>query len=93
MTKLSEAIAKHLTANIIPLYQGPTVKVRVEPSEAEFIISKDFLCSESPVFSAMFNGKLIESQQQTVTLEETEDVILLRSQSAFSMAIPTHYRI
>ncbi|KAJ5146106.1 uncharacterized protein N7515_000670 [Penicillium bovifimosum] len=77
-----EESAEHFAANTLPLYQGPTVKLRIQPSNKEYIISKDLLCAESPVFSAMFNGEFRESQEQAVTLEETEDVVAVRSVEA-----------
>ncbi|KAJ5927147.1 hypothetical protein N7516_008920 [Penicillium verrucosum] len=82
MTNASEASAKHFVANILPLYQGPSVKLRIQPSNQEYIISKSLLCAESPVFSKMFNGEFLESQQQTATLEETEDDVSTRSLEA-----------
>ena len=71
-----------LLSSILPLYQGPSVKLRVQPSNKEYIISKGLLCAESPVFSKMFNGEFLESQQQTATLEETEDDVSVRSLEA-----------
>ncbi|KAJ5346023.1 hypothetical protein N7452_004027 [Penicillium brevicompactum] len=82
MTNEPEASAEHFVANILPLYYGPSVKIQVQPSNKEFIISKELLCTESSVFSKMFNGEFLESQQQTVTLEETEDDTSVRSLEA-----------
>ena len=71
-----------LFSSILPLYHGPSVKIQVQPSNKEYIISKELLCAESSIFSKMFNGEFLESQQQTVTLEETEDDISVRSLEA-----------
>ncbi|KAL2824206.1 hypothetical protein BDW59DRAFT_172953 [Aspergillus cavernicola] len=78
MTEASEANAKR----ILPLYHGPLVKIRINPSDNEYTISKSLLCTESPVFSAMFEGKFLESQQQTATLDEMEGVVSVRSVEA-----------
>ncbi|CAG8096020.1 unnamed protein product [Penicillium olsonii] len=82
MTDAPEGSAEHFVANILPLYQGPSVKLRVQPSNKEYMISKGLLCAESPVFSKMFNGEFLESQQQTATLGETEDDVSVRSLEA-----------
>lgn len=71
-----------LYSSILPLYQGPSVKLRIQPSDKEYIISKRLLCAESPVFSNMFDGEFLESQQQTATLEETDDDVSARSLEA-----------
>lgn len=71
-----------LFSSILPLYHGPSVKLRIQPSNKEYTVSKNLLCAESPVFSRMFNGEFLESQQQTATLEETEDGISVRSLEA-----------
>ena len=71
-----------LFSSILPRYHGPTVKFRIQPSNLEYIISKDLLCAESTVFSKMFNGEFLESQHQTATLEETEDDVSVRSLEA-----------
>lgn len=68
--------------SVLPLYEGPSVKLQLKPSNKEYTISKRLLCSESPVFSAMFNGEFLESQQQTVTLEETKDDVSIRGLEA-----------
>ncbi|KAJ5766682.1 uncharacterized protein N7511_004298 [Penicillium nucicola] len=82
MTNASEASAEHFVANFLHLYQGPSVKLRIQPSNKEYVISKSLLCAESPVFSKMFNSEFLESQQQTATLEETEDDVSVRSLEA-----------
>lgn len=68
--------------SILPLYHGPQVKIRIKPCDNEYTISTGFLCAESPVFSAMFEGKFLESQQQTADLEEMEGVVSVRSLEA-----------
>ncbi|CAG8105701.1 unnamed protein product [Penicillium salamii] len=90
MTNASEASAEHFVANILPLYHGPSVKLRIQPSNQEYTISKNLLCAESPVFSRMFNGELLESQQQTATLEETKDDISVRSLEALFQWLYLH---
>ncbi|CAG7916450.1 unnamed protein product [Penicillium olsonii] len=82
MTNASDASSEHFVANILPLYQGPSVKLRIQPSDKEYIISKRLLCAESPVFSNMFDGEFLESQQQSATLEETDDDVSVRSLEA-----------
>ncbi|CAG8947743.1 unnamed protein product [Penicillium salamii] len=82
MTTAPEGSAEHFVANILPLHQGPSVKLRVQPSNKEYVISKGLLCAESPVFSKMFNSEFLESQQQMATLEETDDDVSVRSLEA-----------
>ncbi|KAJ5975377.1 hypothetical protein N7481_009084 [Penicillium waksmanii] len=82
MTTPSEESAGHFVNNILPLYQGPSVKIRLQPSNKEYVVSKPLLCAESSVFSKMFNREFLESQQQTATLEETEDDVSVRSLEA-----------
>ncbi|KAJ5443397.1 uncharacterized protein N7458_007269 [Penicillium daleae] len=82
MTEASKASAQHFVTNILPLYHGPYVKIRIKPSNNEYKISKSLLCAESAVFSAMFEGEFLESQQLTADLEEMEYVISVRSLEA-----------
>ncbi|KAJ5964233.1 uncharacterized protein N7479_004109 [Penicillium vulpinum] len=60
---------------MVPLYHGPLIEIRLEPSGQEYTISRDLLCTESPVFSAMFKSEFRESQEQTVTLQEEAGII------------------
>ncbi|KGO67148.1 Uncharacterized protein PITC_020540 [Penicillium italicum] len=66
-------------ASTLPLYHGPLVKIRIQPSNREYTVSKDLLCAESPVFSAMFKGSFRESQEQTATLEKIKVVLSVQS--------------
>lgn len=79
-----------LFSSILPLFHGPSVKLRIQPSNKEYTISKDLLCAKSPVFSRMFSGEFLESQQQTATLEETEDDISVRSLEALIQWLYLH---
>lgn len=83
MAEPSQGSAQHFATNILPLYHGPLVKIRIKPSDNEYTISKDLLCAESPVFSAMFEGQSRESQQMIADLEEMEYVVSVRSVQAF----------
>ncbi|KAF3391598.1 hypothetical protein F1880_007641 [Penicillium rolfsii] len=82
MTGGPEANPTHFVTNILPLYHGPLVKIRIEPSGIEYAISKDLLSAKSPVFSKMFEGKFVESQQQTAILKEEESIVSVRSLEA-----------
>ncbi|KAJ5466443.1 hypothetical protein N7530_010230 [Penicillium desertorum] len=66
----------------LPLYQDSLVKIRIESVGCEYTVSKELLCSQSPVFTAMFEGGFREAQQQTVDLEEMEDVVSKQSLEA-----------
>lgn len=68
-----------MVSSIIPLYHGPYVKIRVNPSGDEYTVSKPLLCRESAYFSAMFEGEFLEGHQQTAILDEMEGVISARS--------------
>ncbi|CAI7671633.1 unnamed protein product [Penicillium crustosum] len=74
-TGVSETSAKHFTSAMLPLYHGPLIKIRLQPSEKEYMISKDLLCTESPVFLAMFKPGFREFDEQTATIQEMEDVV------------------
>ncbi|KAJ5721102.1 uncharacterized protein N7483_009036 [Penicillium malachiteum] len=67
--------------SLLPLYHGP-IKIKLKPSNHEYTISKDLLCAELPVFSAMFKGHFLESQTMEVELEELEDVVTSQSVQA-----------
>lgn len=61
--------------SMLPLYHGPLIKIRLQPSGKEYMISKDLLCTESPVFLAMFKPGFREFDKQTATIQEMEDVV------------------
>ncbi|CAG8219376.1 unnamed protein product [Penicillium salamii] len=75
--------AEHFVANILPLCNGPSVTLPLQPSIKEYVVSRNLLCAESPVFSAMLNGNFKESQQQKATIEEMKDVVSVRNFQAF----------
>ncbi|KAJ5497980.1 hypothetical protein N7453_007031 [Penicillium expansum] len=66
-------------ASTLPLYHGPLITIRIEPINREYTVSKNLLCLESPVFSAMLEGSFRESQEQTVTLQQIKGVLSTRS--------------
>ncbi|KAJ5244309.1 hypothetical protein N7489_004405 [Penicillium chrysogenum] len=70
---------EHFTTSTLPLFHGPLVKIRIEPSNREYTVSKTLLCNESPVFSAMFKGNFRESQEETATLQEMDGVVSIQS--------------
>ncbi|KAJ5788578.1 hypothetical protein N7457_003568 [Penicillium paradoxum] len=73
---------KSFAAAVLPRYHGPLVKIRIQPSDREYTISKSLLCAKSQVFSTMFNSNFLESKTQTATIEEMEGVISVRSLEA-----------
>ncbi|KAJ6190742.1 hypothetical protein N7519_000763 [Penicillium mononematosum] len=75
----SGSIIEHFATSTLPLFHGPLVKIRIEPSNREYTVSKPLLCNESPVFSAMFKGNFRESQEETATLQEMEGVVSIQS--------------
>ncbi|KAJ5400825.1 hypothetical protein N7465_011314 [Penicillium sp. CMV-2018d] len=77
--EISEPSIEHFATSTLPLFHGPLVKIHIQPSNREYTISKNLLCGESPVFSAMFEGSFRESQEQTATLQEMEGVISVQS--------------
>ncbi|CAI7608913.1 unnamed protein product [Penicillium viridicatum] len=70
---------EHFITSTLPLTHGPLVKIRIEPSNREYTVSKNLLCSESPVFSAMFQGSLRESEEHTATIQEIPGVLSIES--------------
>ncbi|KAJ5998656.1 hypothetical protein N7451_006466 [Penicillium sp. IBT 35674x] len=69
--------------SILPHFYGPFATIRIKPSDLEYRVSKEVLCKESTYFSAMFEGKFREGQEQTTTLEEIEGVVSVQSLEAF----------
>ncbi|KAJ5946060.1 hypothetical protein N7454_002899 [Penicillium verhagenii] len=82
MAEVNESISNQFVKNLLPLYQGPTVQIRVKPGSHEYTVSKALLCAESPAFAAMFEGNFRESQEMAVTLEVMEGVVSMRSVEA-----------
>ncbi|KAJ5097276.1 hypothetical protein N7456_007997 [Penicillium angulare] len=78
-----EMDAPSFIERLLPLYQGPTVKITIRPAEKEYTVLKNLICEVSPVFKAMFNGQFGEAHQLTLDLEEMEDVLSVRSLEAF----------
>ncbi|CAG7982671.1 unnamed protein product [Penicillium salamii] len=74
---------EYFVSNILPLCNGPSVTLRLQPSNKEYVVSKPLLCAVSPVFSAMFNGKFHESQQQEASIGEMKDIVSVLSFQAF----------
>ncbi|KGO54721.1 Uncharacterized protein PEX2_072040 [Penicillium expansum] len=81
MSKTSEESAGHFATARLPLFHGPLITIRIQNGR-EYTVSKELLCAESPVFTAMFEGPFREAQEQTVNLEEMEGVISQRSLEA-----------
>jgi hypothetical protein len=72
-----------LLFRMLPLYHGPTIKIRIKTGNTEITVSRDLLCAESSVFTKMFkNGHFKESQEQVLDLEEMDDVISTRALEA-----------
>ncbi|KAJ5751311.1 hypothetical protein N7533_008339 [Penicillium manginii] len=72
-----------LLFRMLPLYHGPTIKIRIKTGNTEITVSRDLLCAESSVFTKMFkNGHFKESQEQALDLEEMDDVISTRALEA-----------
>ncbi|KAJ5549237.1 hypothetical protein N7513_006471 [Penicillium frequentans] len=87
---MSEGSDKSFARSILPLYHGSFVKIRIESSHREYKVSKEIICRESTYFSAMFEGKFKEGQEQTAILEEIEGVISVQSLEAFLQWIYLH---
>ncbi|KAL2822807.1 hypothetical protein BDW59DRAFT_173735 [Aspergillus cavernicola] len=83
MTDISEASATDFARSILPIYHGPCVTIRINSSDHEYTVSRALLCRESKYFSAMFEGRFKEGQQQTATLEEIEGIVSIQSLEAF----------
>ncbi|KAJ5721103.1 uncharacterized protein N7483_009037 [Penicillium malachiteum] len=68
---------------MLHLYHGPLVKLRLNPSNREFTVSKDLLCAESKILAVMFEeGRFKESQQMEANLNEEEHIVSVRSVEA-----------
>ncbi|KAJ5993285.1 hypothetical protein N7451_009009 [Penicillium sp. IBT 35674x] len=89
MVKPPRGSAPHFMEKILPLYRGPEVTIRINPSGSEFNISKGLLCAASPVFSAMFQGDFLESKEQTAILEEMDGVVSERGLEALAQWVYT----
>ncbi|KAJ5611231.1 hypothetical protein N7510_007950 [Penicillium lagena] len=79
MENIFEATSVEFARSVLPLFSGPQVKIRIESAPCEYTVSKDLLCSRSSYFSAMFEGKFQEGEQQTAILEEVKDVVSVQS--------------
>ncbi|KAJ5244308.1 hypothetical protein N7489_004404 [Penicillium chrysogenum] len=66
----------------LPLYHGPLVKIRLQPSGCEYTVSKGLLCEQSPVFTAMSWGRFREAQEQVVEIQEMTGVVSKHSLEA-----------
>ncbi|KUM64857.1 hypothetical protein ACN42_g2208 [Penicillium freii] len=77
--EISEPSIEHFATSTLPLFHGPLVKIHIEPSNREYTVSKNLLCSESPVFSAMFQRSFRESEEHTATLQEIPGVLSIQS--------------
>ncbi|CEO60670.1 hypothetical protein PMG11_05266 [Penicillium brasilianum] len=79
MGEASEDSAPYFATAILPHYHGPLVKINIKPSNHEFTISKQLICAESEVFSAMLEGQVKDCQDMIADLEEMEYVVSVRS--------------
>ncbi|RAL12834.1 uncharacterized protein BO97DRAFT_405120 [Aspergillus homomorphus CBS 101889] len=79
---ISEASATEFVKSVLSLYHGPCVKIRINPGNNEYTVSKQLLCRDSEYFQAMFTGEFKEKQEQTAILEEVEGVVSAQSLEA-----------
>ncbi|KAK1146182.1 hypothetical protein N8T08_003272 [Aspergillus melleus] len=79
MTDISGASATEFAKSVLSLYHGPCVKIRVNPDNNEYTVSKHLLCRDSKYFSAMFTGDFKEGQEQIAVLEEVEGIVSAQS--------------
>ena len=82
-----------LISSILPLFHGPLVKIHVQPSNWEYRVSKNLLCTESPVFTAMLQGNFRESQEQTATLQEIDGVVYPEFRRTSPMDLPSYHPV
>lgn len=61
----------------MPLYHGPLVSIKI--GATTYNVSKTLLCKHSPYFTAMFDSKFKEGDQQLAELEELDGVVSNRS--------------
>ncbi|RAO67375.1 uncharacterized protein BHQ10_003387 [Talaromyces amestolkiae] len=83
MSASTPVVEALLLQSVLPLYHGPSVKIRIKSSDYEYTVSKDLLCRESTYFSAMFEGGFKEGQQLQTILEDMEGVVSVQSLEAF----------
>ncbi|PMD64396.1 uncharacterized protein K444DRAFT_660499 [Hyaloscypha bicolor E] len=65
--------------NLLPLYSGPQVTIRVGSPSHEYNLPKALLCKQSPYFKATFEGNFREGKDLSVDLSEEDGVISIRS--------------
>ncbi|KAJ5460772.1 uncharacterized protein N7458_002324 [Penicillium daleae] len=82
MSDLFDVTHSEFVKNILPLYQGPQVTIRLVPSNTEYKVPKPLICKDSSYFAAMFESEFIEGQTKTVDMKEIEDVVSPRSMEA-----------
>ncbi|PLB51643.1 hypothetical protein P170DRAFT_422633 [Aspergillus steynii IBT 23096] len=68
---------EEFTSSQIPLYHGPTVNIKI--GDSAYKVSKILLCKHSPYFRAMFEGRFMEAEQQSVELQEIDGVVTNRA--------------
>ena len=65
---------------MLPLVNGPRVKLRISSSEKEWDVSVTLLGESSSYFAKMFQGdRFIEGKEREATLEEMDGVVSTRS--------------
>ncbi|CRL26906.1 BTB/POZ fold [Penicillium camemberti] len=77
--EISEPSIEYFATSILPLFHGPLVNIHIQPSNRKYTVSKSLLCTESEVFTSMFQGSFRESQEQTATLQEIDGVLSIQS--------------
>lgn len=61
----------------MPLYNGPAVSITI--GDTTYNVPKTLLCHHSSYFKAMFDGKFKEGEEQSIKLDELEEVVSNRS--------------
>ncbi|EFW15376.1 hypothetical protein D8B26_008067 [Coccidioides posadasii str. Silveira] len=75
---LRPSIDRSQNARLAP-EQIEAVAEAIKIGPTAYDVSKTLLCSRSPYFAGMFNGKFKEGQEQSAVLEEIEGVVSNRS--------------
>ncbi|KAJ5632447.1 hypothetical protein N7490_008786 [Penicillium lividum] len=68
--------------NVLPLYHGPRVKIRIGKSGPDHEVSLDLLCQKSQYFESMFKGEFNEAKSDAIVIEKTKGVVSERSFNA-----------
>ncbi|KAF7719846.1 Uncharacterized protein PECH_007766 [Penicillium ucsense] len=74
-----EITSEQMVKEVMPLFHGPFVKMRLRHTDLEYTVSKPLLCKASPYFDSMFKDNEIGDVEQIITLDPIDGAVSKRS--------------